>query len=489
MKMNTYFKRSWRKADMMNFGVIPEPAHTILKRVYLTLFCAMLSSTIGSYLHLFWEARGLLALLSSIANLLWLYFTSPRRVVYLALFFIMLSSTFGSYLHLFWEVGGLFTVLSSVASLLWLYFTSARGVKKRDSLLMIAAFSLGASVDLLTEYPFEIDQTLVASLLASTTVGIGTFCFVVNAFDILDSHTSHGMLKVSVVLTLFMGYFVVYSQEILYDARFGNINSINRTITVLFRLPAIVVHSARLCLGMNAVKAYFNRNWKRTDMMNSGGFPQHAHTSLKRVYLTLFCAMLNATFGSYLHLIYEVGGLFTVLLSVASLLWLYFTSPWRERKRVSILMVAAFFIGASVGLFTKYLFEINQGFVVTLLAGTTIIFGSFWLGAKTNSERRDIYISAVFESWILVYMWFDGYCDIIESHTAHSMLKVYAVLVLFTGYLVLYSQEILYDARYGDVNFVNCTFTVFFCLPAIVIHAARLYLGATIQQHRQIHLE
>lgn len=33
----------------------------------------------------------------------------------------------------------------------------------------------------------------------------------------------------------------------------------------------------------NAVKAYFNRNWRRQDMMNSGKMPEHAYTSLKKV--------------------------------------------------------------------------------------------------------------------------------------------------------------------------------------------------------------
>ncbi|KAJ8565554.1 hypothetical protein K7X08_008130 [Anisodus acutangulus] len=112
--------------------------------------------------------------------------------------------------------------------------------------------------------------------------------------------------------------------------------------------------------SVNAVKSYFKRNWKKEDMMNSGEIPLHAHKSLKKVYLTLFCAMLSSTFGSYLHLIWEAGGLFTVLLSVACLLWLYFTSPWRVKKRVLLLMIAAFTVGASVGIFTKYLFQIDQ---------------------------------------------------------------------------------------------------------------------------------
>ncbi|KAF3637963.1 hypothetical protein FXO37_24630 [Capsicum annuum] len=186
-----------------------------------------------------------------------------------------------------------------------------------------------------------------------------------------------------------------------------------------------------LSVAMNAVKAYFKRSWRRRDMMTLAKIPVHYHQNLRMVYRTHFWAMLCATVGSYLHLFWEVGGLFTVLCSVASLLCLCFTSPHRVRVRVSLLMITASSFGASVGLFTKYLFGIDQ------------------------------------------------------VYTAHWMLMVTAVLALFMGYFVVYSQEILYDARYGYIDFVNRTLTIFFRLPVIVVHAARLYLGVRVEQRRR----
>ncbi|XP_015164459.1 bax inhibitor 1-like [Solanum tuberosum] len=112
--------------------------------------------------------------------------------------------------------------------------------------------------------------------------------------------------------------------------------------------------------AMNAVRAYFVRNWTIEDLMNNGEIPQHAYTSLKRVYLTLFFAMWSFTFGSFLHWTRGAGGLFTVLSSVASLLCLYFISPLRVRTRVLLLMIAAFSIGASIGIFIKYFFDIDH---------------------------------------------------------------------------------------------------------------------------------
>ncbi|KAG5627078.1 hypothetical protein H5410_012296, partial [Solanum commersonii] len=83
-------------------------------------------------------------------------------------------------------------------------------------------------------------------------------------------------------------------------------------------------------------------------MMSLAPIPQNDCTSLNRVYLTLYWAMMCSSYGSFLHLFWELGGLLPVFLTVASVLRLHFTSPQRVMKRVSLLMISAFFFGASV---------------------------------------------------------------------------------------------------------------------------------------------
>ncbi|KAK4372099.1 hypothetical protein RND71_007483 [Anisodus tanguticus] len=157
-----------------------------------------------------------------------------------------------------------------------------------------------------------------------------------------------------------------------------------------------------------------------------------------------------------------------------------------QKKRVLLLMIAAFTVGASVGIFTKYLFQIDQRFVVSLLAGTAIGYGTFCFGAKSTRERSTLYIGCLLDSYAFMYMWFVIAADMIfGGHTVHYMLKVFAVLSLFMVYFVIYRQEIVYNALSEHVNFVNCTFTVFFNLPAIVVHVARLELIAVIEHYRQ----
>ncbi|XP_049364494.1 bax inhibitor 1-like [Solanum verrucosum] len=198
-----------------------------------------------------------------------------------------------------------------------------------------------------------------------------------------------------------------------------------------------------------------------------------------KVYLTLFFAMLSFTSGSFSHWIWEAGGRFTILSSVASLLCLYFISPLGVRTRVLLLMIAAFSIGASVGIFTKYFFEIDQELVCRLLAPPTLGIGIIWFGSTFTRERSAIYMGSLFYSSLLFFSTFNASnSEYIDSHTAHRMLKVCIVFALFMGYLVVYSQEILYDAHFGEINFVNRTLSIFFRLPGILFHAARLCLVA-----------
>ncbi|KAG5627067.1 hypothetical protein H5410_012285 [Solanum commersonii] len=238
--------------------------------------------------------------------------------------------------------------------------------------------------------------------------------------------------------------------------------------------------------AMNAVKSYFNRNWGREDLMKSGKVNQETLDILNAVYFTFFNVMFCSTIGSYLHLFWEVGGLFTVLCSVASLLWLYFTPPWRLNQRRSLLMIYAFSFGASVGLLTKYLFEMHQNFVASFFVGTTVGIAIFMFQVTITRERSHIYHGGLLYCCLvmLAVLLVIG-CFIRDSYTVQAILKGTAAVILFLGYFVVYTQEILYDVLFEDIDFINRALTVFFNLPAIVLHAARVCLpfGAKVDQN------
>ncbi|KAG5617803.1 hypothetical protein H5410_017627, partial [Solanum commersonii] len=94
---------------------------------------------------------------------------------------------------------------------------------------------------------------------------------------------------------------------------------------------------------------------------------------------------------------------------------------------------------------------------------SNVVFGCFLFVARVHRERTQIYITSLIHTCGLILLRFD-----ISQWT----IKVRKF------------QEILYDARFGEIDFVNRAFAVYFCLPAIVVHVVKLCLGANIEQHR-----
>ncbi|KAH0650794.1 hypothetical protein KY284_030706 [Solanum tuberosum] len=209
-----------------------------------------------------------------------------------------------------------------------------------------------------------------------------------------------------------------------------------------------------------------------SDMVDE--IPYEVHRRLKTVYLTLFYAMLSSTFGSFMQWISVAEGKFTVLSYVASLILIYFTPPRRLKTKVLLLMLAAYSFSASISGFTNYLYKIEQRYVLRLLSGATIVSGNFLYRTTTTRERIKQYCFVLMISAIASIL--------LDSN--NTDLWIHTQETFFMAFLVIYSQDILYDANFGDINFVNCMFTAFYHLPGIVIHAASLYQqDAEIEQH------
>ncbi|KAK4714002.1 hypothetical protein R3W88_019909 [Solanum pinnatisectum] len=207
--------------------------------------------------------------------------------------------------------------------------------------------------------------------------------------------------------------------------------------------------------AINGVKWYFNRNWNRDDVMNMDEISNELHSTLEMVYLSLFCAMLSITCGSTLQWISITAGKYSVLYFAAKLILLYLTPP-----EIIISMLAEYSFGSTVGI--------------------TIGIGNLWHQPIKTKDRREIYTRCLKYCIVIVVSMIAFF--LLETDTTLRMIAIHSVLILLMGYLVLYSQEILYDANFGDINFVNCTFTVFFHFPGIMIHATGLYLQGEQQE-------
>ncbi|KAH0655994.1 hypothetical protein KY285_030876 [Solanum tuberosum] len=220
-----------------------------------------------------------------------------------------------------------------------------------------------------------------------------------------------------------------------------------------------------------------NRNRNRDDMMNFDEIPHQV-----QVDLTVCCAILSSTYGSFMQYILVAGGKLTVLSYVASLFWIYFTPPGRMNMRFLLTMLVTYSFGASVSASTIYLFKIKQDYVLRLWAAITVSTGNFLYRAIKAAERSEINFG--FLKYCYIVMISGTVLIHLDIDTIFWFITIIAVQIVFMAYLMIYSQEILYDTNLGNLNFLNCAFTVLFHLPGIVIHAAILYLqGTEIELH------
>ncbi|XP_015168990.1 bax inhibitor 1-like [Solanum tuberosum] len=215
-----------------------------------------------------------------------------------------------------------------------------------------------------------------------------------------------------------------------------------------------MAEAAAILFGLNnwcVTKGYRELEQRLRDQ-NMDEISDEVHSTLKMVYLSLFCAMVSITCGSTLHWILIAAGKYSVLYYVANLILLYLTPPERVNMRIVTSMLAAYSFGSSVGFIFNYLFKIEQLFVLRF-------FGWY--------KQLALEICCIKPS---------------NQRIGGKSTPIHTVLILFMGYLVIYSHEILYDANFGDIDFVICTFTVFYHFPGIMIHATRLYLQGEQQE-------
>ncbi|KAL6576674.1 Bax inhibitor 1 [Orobanche minor] len=65
-------RNRWSYDSLKNFRQISPVVQTHLKRVYLSLCCALLASAVGVYLHILWNLGGILTSLGCMGCIIWL---------------------------------------------------------------------------------------------------------------------------------------------------------------------------------------------------------------------------------------------------------------------------------------------------------------------------------------------------------------------------------------------------------------------------------
>ncbi|KAH7514252.1 hypothetical protein FEM48_Zijuj11G0069000 [Ziziphus jujuba var. spinosa] len=188
-----------------------------------------------------------------------------------------------------------------------------------------------------------------------------------------------------------------------------------------------------------------------------------------QVYLTLFCTLVASAVGAYLHLLWNIGGVLTTIGSLGCIVWLLATKTYEEQKRVALLMAAAVLEGASVGPLIQLAVEIDPSILISAFVGTALAFGCFSLAAILAERREYLYLSGLLSSGLSMLLWLHFASSLFGGSTAIFKFELYFGLLVFVGYMVVDTQDIIEKAHYGDLDYVKHALTLFTDFVAVFI--------------------
>ncbi|XP_015085714.1 bax inhibitor 1-like isoform X1 [Solanum pennellii] len=210
--------------------------------------------------------------------------------------------------------------------------------------------------------------------------------------------------------------------------------------------------------------------WSYDSLKNFRQISPLVQTHLKQVYLTLCCALVASAAGAYLHILWNIGGLLTTMACMGSMMWLLSTPPYQEQqKRVALLMAAALFEGASIGPLIELGINFDPSIVFGAFVGCAVVFGCFSAAAMLARRREYLYLGGLLSSGVSLLFWLHFASSIFGGSMAVFKFELYFGLLVFVGYIVFDTQEIIEKAHLGDMDYVKHALTLFTDFVAVFV--------------------
>ncbi|KAI3453456.1 hypothetical protein Pfo_010119 [Paulownia fortunei] len=209
--------------------------------------------------------------------------------------------------------------------------------------------------------------------------------------------------------------------------------------------------------------------WSYDSLKNFRQISPVVQTHLKQVYLSLCCALVASAVGAYLHILWNIGGFLTTLGCMGCIIWLLSTPPYEEQKKVSLLMATALFEGASIGPLIELAIDFDSSILVSAFVGCAMAFGCFSAAATLARRREYLYLGGLLSSGLSILFWLHFASSIFGGSMALFKFELYFGLLVFVGYIVVDTQDIIEKAHFGDLDYVKHALTLFTDFVAVFV--------------------
>eukprot|EP01018_Ginkgo_biloba_P035096 Gb_19607 [translate_table: standard] len=218
-----------------------------------------------------------------------------------------------------------------------------------------------------------------------------------------------------------------------------------------------------------------SQNWDYDALKNLRKITPAVQNHLRRVYMSLTCALLASAVGVCLHLLWNIGGLLTGIACIASVIWLLSTPPRPINEArypltlVKLLMAAAAFKGATLGPLIEIVIDIDPSILATAFVGTSLAFACF-SGAAILARRREfIFLGGLLGSGISILLWLQLASSLFGGSLAIHTFEIYFGLLVFLGYIIFDTQMIIERAHHGDYDYVKHSLDLFTDFAAVFV--------------------
>lgn len=225
--------------------------------------------------------------------------------------------------------------------------------------------------------------------------------------------------------------------------------------------------------------------WSYDTLKNFREISPLVQNHIKQVYLTLCCAVVSAAVGAFLHVLWNIGGVLTTVASIGSMVWLLSTPPFEEKKRVSLLMASALFHGASIGPLIDLAIAIDPSLIFSALVATSLAFGCFSAAALLARRREYLYLGGLLSSGLSILMWLHFASSLFGGSIALFKFELCFGLLVFVGYIIVDTQEIIERAHFGDLDYVKHALTLFTDLAAIFVRVLIIMLKNSSERNER----
>jgi FtsH-binding integral membrane protein len=132
-------------------------------------------------------------------------------------------------------------------------------------------------------------------------------------------------------------------------------------------------------------------------------------------------------------------------------------------------MASSLFQGASVGPLIDLAIEIDPSVLISAFVGTALAFGCFSAAAMLAKRREYLYLGGLLSSGLSMVMWLHFASFLFGGSTTFFKFELYFGLLVFVGYMVVDTQEIIERAHLGDLDYVKHALTLFTDFVAVFV--------------------